>query len=100
MLHVLHAGIFLLDANMKSVLLFHSLVTIQAMQVLTWSACKGTLVAVPTQANICVGTLNKGGSGDPGTQSAVGHPTQIQVVSDIYTRDHSRCYLLIVTLLT
>jgi hypothetical protein len=35
--NVLHAGIFLLDADMKSVLLFRSLVTIQSMQVLTWS---------------------------------------------------------------
>jgi hypothetical protein len=30
-IHVLHAGIFLLDADMKSVLLFHSPVTIQSM---------------------------------------------------------------------
>jgi hypothetical protein len=37
-LHVLHAGIFLLDANMKLVLLFHSLVTIQSIWVLTQSA--------------------------------------------------------------
>jgi hypothetical protein len=37
-LNVLHAGIFLLDADMKLVLLFHSLVAIQSMQVLTWSA--------------------------------------------------------------
>jgi hypothetical protein len=51
------------------------------------------------QANIHAGALNKGGSSDPGTQSAVGHPTRIQAVSDIYTRDYSRCYLLIVTLL-
>jgi hypothetical protein len=54
---------------------------------------------VLTRASIHVGALNKGGSGDPGTQSAVGHPAQIQAVSDIYTRDHSRCYLLIVMLL-
>jgi hypothetical protein len=37
-LHILHAGIFLLDANMKSVLPFCSLVTIQSMWVPTWSA--------------------------------------------------------------
>jgi hypothetical protein len=30
-IYVLHAGIFLLDANMKSVLLFHLLVAIQSM---------------------------------------------------------------------
>jgi hypothetical protein len=30
-LHIFHAGIFLLDADMKSVLLFHSLVAIQSM---------------------------------------------------------------------
>jgi hypothetical protein len=35
--NVLHAGIFLLDANMKSVLLFHLLVAIQSMQVPTQS---------------------------------------------------------------
>jgi hypothetical protein len=33
----LHAGIFLLDANMKSVLPFRSLVTIQSTRVPTWS---------------------------------------------------------------
>jgi hypothetical protein len=37
-LHVLHAGIFLLDADMTSVLPFHSLVAIQSTQVLTRSA--------------------------------------------------------------
>jgi hypothetical protein len=31
--------------------------------------------------------------------SAVGCPALIQAVSGIYTRDHNRCYLLIVTLL-
>jgi hypothetical protein len=36
--------------------------------------CKGTPVAVPTRANIRVGALNKGGSGDPGVRSAVGCP--------------------------
>jgi hypothetical protein len=40
-----------------------------------------------------------GGSSDPGAWSAVGCPALIQAVSDIYTRDHSRCYLLIVMLL-
>jgi hypothetical protein len=30
-------------------------------------------VVVPTQANIRVSALNKGGSGDPGAQSIVGH---------------------------
>jgi hypothetical protein len=35
--NVLHAGIFLLDADMKSVLLFRSLVTIQSTQVPTRS---------------------------------------------------------------
>jgi hypothetical protein len=35
-IHILHAGIFLLDADMKSVLLSHSPVTIQSMWVLTW----------------------------------------------------------------
>jgi hypothetical protein len=37
-LNVLHAGIFLLDANMKSVLLFRSLVAIQSTRVPTQSA--------------------------------------------------------------
>jgi hypothetical protein len=37
-LHVLHAGISLLDADMKSVLLFRSLVAIQSTQVQTQSA--------------------------------------------------------------
>jgi hypothetical protein len=60
---------------------------------------RGTLAAVPTRANIRAGALNKGGSGDPGERSAVSRPVRIQAVSDIYTRDHSRCYLLIVTLL-
>jgi hypothetical protein len=63
------------------------------------AGCKGTPAAVPTRVNIRTGTLNKGGSSDPGVQSAVGRPARIQAVSDIYTRDHSRCYLLIVTLL-
>jgi hypothetical protein len=35
--NVLHAGIFLLDADMKSVLPFRSLVTIQSTWVPTWS---------------------------------------------------------------
>jgi hypothetical protein len=35
--NVLHAGIFLLDANMKLVLSFHSLVAIQSMRVPTRS---------------------------------------------------------------
>jgi hypothetical protein len=61
--------------------------------------CQGTPAAVPTRASIRASALNKGGSGDPGARSAVGHPTRIQAVSGIYTRDHSRCYLLIVTLL-
>jgi hypothetical protein len=61
--------------------------------------CQGTPVAVPTRASIRASALNKGGSGDPGARSAVGRPVRIQVVSGIYTRDHSRCYLLIVTLL-
>jgi hypothetical protein len=37
-LHIIHGGIFLLDTNMKSVLLFHSLVTIQSIWVPTQSA--------------------------------------------------------------
>jgi hypothetical protein len=37
MRNILHAGIFLLDADMKLVLLFRSLVSIQSMQVLTRS---------------------------------------------------------------
>jgi hypothetical protein len=37
-LHILHAGIFLLDADIKLVLPFRLLVTIQSMQVPTWSA--------------------------------------------------------------
>jgi hypothetical protein len=37
-LHVLHAGIFLLDADMESVLPFHLLVAIQSTRVLTRSA--------------------------------------------------------------
>jgi hypothetical protein len=36
--------------------------------------CQGTLAAVPTQVNIHMSTLNKGGSSDPGAQSAVSHP--------------------------
>jgi hypothetical protein len=35
--------------------------------------CQGTLAAVPMRANIRASALNKGGSGDPGAQSAVGH---------------------------
>jgi hypothetical protein len=34
--------------------------------------CQGTPAAVLMQANIYTNTLNKGGSSDPGTQSAVG----------------------------
>jgi hypothetical protein len=63
------------------------------------SYCQGTPAAVPTRANIRVSALNKGGSGDPGAQSAVGRTVRGQVVSGIYTRNHSRYYLLIVTLL-
>jgi hypothetical protein len=37
MCNVLHAGIFLLDADMKLVLPFRLLVTIQSMRVPTWS---------------------------------------------------------------
>jgi hypothetical protein len=37
-LNILHAGIFLLDANMKFILPFHSLVTIQSTWVPTRSA--------------------------------------------------------------
>jgi hypothetical protein len=61
--------------------------------------CQGTPAAVPMRANICVSALNKGSSGDPGAQSAVSRTMQGQVVSGIYTRNHSRYYLLIVTLL-
>jgi hypothetical protein len=61
--------------------------------------CQGTPAAVPTRANIRVSTLNKGSSGDPGTRSAVSHTARGQAVSAIYTRNHSRYYLLIVTLL-
>jgi hypothetical protein len=61
--------------------------------------CQGTPAAVPMRASIRASALNKGGSGDPGMRSAVGRPARIQAVSGIYTRDHSRCYLLIVTLL-
>jgi hypothetical protein len=35
--------------------------------------CQGTLAAVLMRVNIHASTLNKGGSGDPGVQSAVGH---------------------------
>jgi hypothetical protein len=38
MFHILHAGIFLLDADTKSVLPFCSLMAIQSMQVLTQAA--------------------------------------------------------------
>jgi hypothetical protein len=34
-----------------------------------------TPAAVPTQVNIRVSALNKGGSSDPGTRSAVSHTT-------------------------
>jgi hypothetical protein len=61
--------------------------------------CQGTPVAVPTRANICASALNKGGSGDPGARSAVGRTVRGQAVTGIYTRNHSRYYLLIVTLL-
>jgi hypothetical protein len=61
--------------------------------------CQGTLAAVPKRVNICASALNKGGSSDPGTRSAVGHPVQGQAVSGIYIRDHRSYYLWIVTLL-
>jgi hypothetical protein len=61
--------------------------------------CQGTPAAVPTRVNIRASALNKGGSGDPGAQSAVGRTARGQAVSGIYTRNHSRYYLLIVTLL-
>jgi hypothetical protein len=56
-------------------------------------------VAVLTQVNIHMSALNKGGSSDPSVWSTVGHTAQEQAISDIYIRDHSRQYLLIVTLL-
>jgi hypothetical protein len=45
-LNVLHAGIFLLDADIKSVLPFRSLVAIQSMRVLTRSALLQVTVSV------------------------------------------------------
>jgi hypothetical protein len=35
--------------------------------------CQGTPVVVPTRVNICTSALNKGGSGDPGARSIIGH---------------------------
>jgi hypothetical protein len=61
--------------------------------------CQGTPAAVPTQVDIRASALNKGGSGDPGARSAVSRTARGQAVSGIYTRNHSRYYLLIVTLL-
>jgi hypothetical protein len=58
--------------------------------------CQGTPAAVPTRANIRVSVLNKGGSGDPGARSAVGHTVRGQAVSGIYisgTTDHTICGL-------
>jgi hypothetical protein len=46
--------------------------------------CQRTPAAVPTRVNICVSALNKGGSGDPGAQSAVSCTMQGQAVLDIY----------------
>jgi hypothetical protein len=61
--------------------------------------CQGTLVVVLTWANIHVSALNKGGSGDPSTWSAVSCTAWGQAVSGIYIRDHRSYYLWIVTLL-
>jgi hypothetical protein len=44
----------------------------QGSAFLTSCECQGTLAAVPMRASIRVSALNKDGSGDPGTQSAVG----------------------------
>jgi hypothetical protein len=38
-----------------------------------YSLCQGTPAVVPTRVSICVSALNKGGSGDPGARSIVGH---------------------------
>jgi hypothetical protein len=50
---VLHAGIFLLDANMKSVLPFRSLVAIQSMWVLTRSVLL-QLISLPTSISYSI----------------------------------------------
>jgi hypothetical protein len=54
------------------------------------TTCQVTPAAVPTRVNIHASALNKGGSGDPGMRSAVDCTTRGQVVSGIYTRNHSR----------
>jgi hypothetical protein len=74
-------------------------VRMESTMLSTLRVCQGTPAAVLTQANIRASALNKGGSGDPGAQSAVGHTARGQAVSGIYTRNHSRYYLLIVMLL-
>jgi hypothetical protein len=56
MLHILHAGIFLLDADMKLVLPFHSLVTIQSMWVPT-QVCILQVTSLPTNISYCKGNL-------------------------------------------
>jgi hypothetical protein len=60
--------------------------------------CQGTPAVVPMRASIHASALNKGGSGDPGARSIIGH-ARARTSGIRYTRDHSRCYLLIVTLL-
>jgi hypothetical protein len=62
--------------------------------------CQGTPVVVPTRASIRMSALNKGGSGDPGAWSIIGRArTRTGGIRYIYTRNHSRYYLLIVMLL-
>jgi hypothetical protein len=56
--NVLHASIFLLDANMKSVLLFCSLVAIQSMQVPTQSVLL-QVTSLPTSISYLI-CLNSG----------------------------------------
>jgi hypothetical protein len=43
--------------------------------------------------------LNKGGAGDLACRVSLAEPACRQAISDIYTRDYSRYYLLIVMLL-
>jgi hypothetical protein len=64
-----------------------------------WCRCQGTLVVGPTLKVSESHNLNKGGASDLAHRVSSAMPTQRQAVSDIYTRDHSRYYLLIVTLL-
>jgi hypothetical protein len=55
MCNVLHAGIFLLDANMKSALPFHTLVAIQSTRVPTQSVLlRVTSLSISIPYSICL----------------------------------------------